>query len=101
MRPAGRNATAAPTACSASSSCAVGTPKSPSRRPLPRLQSLGSGRLLGLFGVPTAHEDDALQAVGAAVALRPAGRIGLATGEVLTGHPFVSGAPVDEPANLC
>jgi DNA-binding SARP family transcriptional activator len=64
------------------------------------VQSLGGGRLLGVFGVPTARDDDALQAARAAVALRSAARIGLATGEVVTGDPLVSGAPVDEAARL-
>jgi DNA-binding SARP family transcriptional activator/tetratricopeptide (TPR) repeat protein len=64
------------------------------------VQSLGSGRLLGIFGVPTARDDDALQAVRAAAELRSAGRIGLATGEVVTGDPFVSGPPVEEAASL-
>jgi DNA-binding SARP family transcriptional activator len=64
------------------------------------VQSLGSGRLLGVFGVPAAHDDDALQAARAAVALSSAARIGLATGEVVTGDPLVSGPPVDEAASL-
>jgi DNA-binding SARP family transcriptional activator len=64
------------------------------------VQSLGSGRLLGVFGVPTARDDDALQAARAAVALRSAGRIGLATGEVVTGDPLVSGPPIEEAASL-
>jgi DNA-binding SARP family transcriptional activator len=63
------------------------------------VQSLGSGRLLGVFGVPATHDDDALQAARAAVALRPA-RIGLATGEVVTGDPLVSGPPVEEAESL-
>ena len=65
--------------------------------------SLGGGRVLGVFGVPTAQDDDSLRAVTAAVALRSSGlarRVGLSTGEVVTGDPFVSGAPVDEAARL-
>ena len=65
--------------------------------------SLGGGRVLGVFGVPAAQDDDSLRAVTAAVALRSsalAGRVGLSTGEVVTGDPLVSGAPVDEAARL-
>ncbi|HET7648951.1 MAG TPA: BTAD domain-containing putative transcriptional regulator [Gaiellaceae bacterium] len=65
--------------------------------------SLDGGRLVGVFGVPTAHDDDSLRAVTAAVALREAGlaaRAGLSTGEVVTGDPLVSGAPVEEAARL-
>ncbi len=56
--------------------------------------------LLGVFGVPVAHEDDALRATRAAVELREAIaadelalelRVGIETGQVLTGHGFVSG----------
>ena len=65
--------------------------------------SLGGGRMLGVFGVPSAHDDDSLRAITAAVALRSSalvGRVGLSTGEVVTGDPLVSGAPVDEAARL-
>jgi DNA-binding SARP family transcriptional activator len=64
------------------------------------VQNLGSGRLLGVFGVPTARDDDALEAARAAVVLRSAARIGLATGEVVTGDPLVSGPPVEEAGSL-
>jgi len=56
--------------------------------------------LLGVFGVPVSHEDDALRAARAAAELREAIevddlplelRIGIDTGEALTGHGFVSG----------
>ena len=63
----------------------------------------GGGRVLGVFGVPTARDDDALRAVTAAVALRSSGlaaRMGLSTGEVVTGDPLVAGTPVDEAARL-
>ena len=57
----------------------------------PRVERLGDDRVMGVFGVPGAHEDDALRAVRAAVELRDGPRsgtplrIGIDTGEVLTG----------------
>ncbi len=68
----------------------------------------GDTRVLGIFGVPTAHEDDALRAVRAAYELRNAGlvlRAGVATGDVITGdpgegRPRVSGAPLEEADRL-
>jgi DNA-binding SARP family transcriptional activator len=61
--------------------------------------------LLGVFGVPGAHEDDALRAVRAADELRRihgtvAFRIGIDTGEVLVGHGFVSGDVVSTGKRL-
>ena len=55
--------------------------------------------LMGVFGVPESHEDDALRAVRAATELRQAIaaedelelRVGIDAGEALTGHGFVSG----------
>ncbi len=65
-------------------------------------------RVLGIFGVPVAHEDDALRAVSAARALVAGGlvaRAGVATGDVITGdpalgRPLVSGPPLEEADRL-
>ncbi len=64
------------------------------------VERLLDGRVMGLFGVQVAHEDDALRAVRAAVELREAltaegdtVRTGIDTGAVLTGEP-ASGEPV-------
>jgi DNA-binding SARP family transcriptional activator len=61
--------------------------------------------LLGVFGIPTAHEDDALRAVRAAAELRDeldgvALHLAVDTGEVLTGHGFVSGEVVARAKRL-
>ncbi len=66
-------------------------------------------RVLGIFGVPVAREDDALRAVRAARALVAAGlvtRAGVATGDVVTGdralgRPLISGPPLEEADRLC
>jgi tetratricopeptide (TPR) repeat protein len=59
--------------------------------------------LLGVFGVPAVHEDDALRAVRAAAEIRaalPELRVGVDTGEVLVGHGFVSGDVVARAKRL-
>ncbi len=65
-------------------------------------------RVLVIFGVPRAHDDDALRAVHVACALRAAGLVSRAvvtTGEVITGdpargQPLVSGEPLEEADRL-
>jgi DNA-binding SARP family transcriptional activator len=70
------------------------------------VESVGGDELLGVFGVPVAHEDDALRAVRAASELREEElgdvevRIGIDTGEVLVGHGFVSGEVVSRGKRL-
>ncbi len=76
------------------------------------LERLLDDRVAGIFGVPAAHEDDGLRAIRAAVELRealvPSGdelRIGIDTGEVLTGNPaagerLVTGDTLDGAAFL-
>jgi class 3 adenylate cyclase len=65
--------------------------------------------VMAVFGVPVAHEDDALRACRAAVAMREAlpelgveGRIGVNTGEVLTGteERLATGDAVNVAARL-
>jgi DNA-binding SARP family transcriptional activator len=59
--------------------------------------------LLGVFGVPAAHEDDALRAARAAAEIRAVLsdlRMGVDTGEVLVGRGFVSGDIVERAKRL-
>jgi tetratricopeptide (TPR) repeat protein len=61
-----------------------------------RVEELAGDTLVGVFGVPAAHEDDALRATRAALELRStATRTGIATGEVVAaGESVVGGAVV-------
>src|SRR5215468_3980328 len=65
--------------------------------------------VMAVFGVPAAHEDDALRACRAAIEMRDAlpelgiaGRIGVNTGEVVTGteERLATGDPVNVAARL-
>jgi predicted ATPase/class 3 adenylate cyclase/DNA-binding winged helix-turn-helix (wHTH) protein len=68
------------------------------------------GVFVAVFGVPSAHEDDALRAVRAAAELRDdvqamdgqvAARVGVNTGEVLVGNPVLGRAEVSgDPVNI-
>jgi DNA-binding SARP family transcriptional activator len=76
------------------------------------IERLRDDRIMGVFGVPVAHEDDALRAIRAAVELREAFAlednpfcIGIDTGEVLTGDPalgerLITGDAGDRAASL-
>jgi class 3 adenylate cyclase/tetratricopeptide (TPR) repeat protein len=67
------------------------------------VETRAGDELLGVFGVPAAHEDDALRAARAAVDLRESAvglRIGIDSGEVLVGHGFVSGEVVGRGKRL-
>jgi DNA-binding SARP family transcriptional activator len=69
------------------------------------VETRAGDELLGVFGVPDAHEDDALRAVRAAAELREDVthaelHIGIDTGEVLAGHGFVSGEVVNRGKRL-
>jgi DNA-binding SARP family transcriptional activator/tetratricopeptide (TPR) repeat protein len=71
-------------------------------------EPLGDDRLLGVFGVPVTHDDDALRAVRAAFDLleqRVLSRAAITTGDVITGdpgrgQPLVSGGPLEEAERL-
>ena len=67
------------------------------------VQELPDGTLMGLFGIPLAHEDDALRALRAAVELREAGlvaRAGVDTGLALAAGGEASGDVVRMAAQL-
>ncbi len=67
------------------------------------VETRAGDELLGVFGIPAAHEDDALRALRAATEMRggAAGlRVGIDTGEVLAGYGFVSGDVVARAKRL-
>ena len=72
------------------------------------VDELVNDRVVAIFGVPAAREDDALRGVRAACDLRAAGvvtRAAVATGNVITGdpsrgRPLVSGPPLQEADRL-
>ena len=74
-----------------------------------RVEKFIGDAVMAVFGVPVLHEDDALRAVRAAVAMRDAlpelglrGRIGVMTGEVVTGveEHLATGDAVNVAARL-
>ncbi|MEI8410067.1 MULTISPECIES: BTAD domain-containing putative transcriptional regulator [unclassified Kribbella] len=83
------------------------------RRHGARVEELADGSLLGYFGLPVAHEDDAVRAVRAALELQPAADnlgtpvrfttyAGIEAGEVVVGTPAkVSGPVVAAASRLC
>jgi DNA-binding SARP family transcriptional activator len=62
------------------------------RRHGARVEETATGTVLGLFGLPAAHEDDAVRAVRAATELNTAA--GIDTGDVLVGAPSAVSGPV-------
>jgi class 3 adenylate cyclase/tetratricopeptide (TPR) repeat protein len=75
------------------------------------VEKFAGDSVMAVFGIPVAHEDDALRAVRAAVEMRSAvvehgleARIGLNTGEVVVGgeedETLVTGDPVNVAARL-
>jgi DNA-binding SARP family transcriptional activator len=66
-----------------------------------RAERLAGGELIAVFGVPEAHEDDALRALRAAESVRgPEVRLGVASGEVLAEGSAVTGEPVAAAVRL-
>jgi DNA-binding SARP family transcriptional activator len=64
------------------------------------VETRGGDELLGVFGVPASHEDDALRALRAASEVGDGVRAGIDTGVVLAGHGFVSGDVVSTAKEL-
>ncbi len=66
-----------------------------------RVEEVVGNLLVGFFGIPVAHEDDARRAVRAAVELRTAAssrcRVGVETGEVVVGTAGSLAAPASGP----